>query len=89
MNVVYTHPDFDLLWWDGGYWVKVKDPEGIGSEKLARISVNQARELLHAFIRDEMEPASESAGGRGDPAPCFGHLSRSYCSITERGWPKE
>jgi len=73
MNLVYTHPDFDLLWWDGGYWVKVKDPEGIGSEKLARISVNQARELLHAFIRGEMEP-DHQAKGRGDPASGYIHM---------------
>jgi len=74
MNLIYTHPDFDLLWWDGGYWVKVKDPEGIGSEKLGRISPAEARELLHTFIHAEMEPASEPAEGRGDPASGYIHM---------------
>ena len=77
-TVIYTDQDFDVLWWDGDYYLKVKDPFNSDNCKLTGITSREAWELIHDHMRQELyrgqEPDRHSrqagtAEGRGNPAP--------------------
>ena len=72
-TVIYTDPDFEVLWWEENYYLKLKDPFNADNYKMTRITSRQARRLIHEHVDHELRTGQEEGqhnrkGSSNDPS---------------------